>query len=530
MSVVGYADLHCHPMAHLAFGGIQDGRALFWGRPTDAVDQALPCCTAAHDVWKGGGILPRFTEHEGPAFDGFDSFVSWPRPTTVIHQQMYVDGVKRAFRGGLRLMVASAVNNELLADMYHRRGVDSTDDAAITAQLAGMRALAEREADWMAIVTSAAEARAVMESGRLAVVLGIEVDSIAGGPMRREGQLDPARAAEVVETWWQRGVRSIIPVHLTDNALGGTAIFDDRFNLSNHYLHSKWASDLPEPWFYDAEAAGDVEFLLGGNRDNDILIQLYGKGYPSYVKRLGASGHVNRRGLSEAGEAFVSAMMDRGMLIDVEHMSSHCFDATLALAQGRNYPLISSHTSLRALAVPRPAGSLHVRGGAAESMRTDAQLQALAALGSVIGLGGHIGVIKDLNVDSSLGWARAYRHARELIGLDAIAIGTDMNGLAAAPGPRFARDAQGALRPIALGDATRPIDYGADLVPIVQQALEQTALGRRRYDYNTDGLAHYGLLPDFTLDVALSIGAPESLRAFFNSAEALVTAWQRCEA
>ena len=54
MAIVGYADLHCHPMAHIGFGGLQNGRAFFWGMPTEPIDQALPCCTHAHDVLSGG--------------------------------------------------------------------------------------------------------------------------------------------------------------------------------------------------------------------------------------------------------------------------------------------------------------------------------------------------------------------------------------------------------------------------------------------------------------------------------------------
>jgi len=222
--------------------------------------------------------------------------------------------------------------------------------------------------------------------------------------------------------------------------------------------------------------------------------------------------------------------MDRGMLIDVEHLSSRAFDSTLAIARRRSYPLISSHTGLRALAVPRPPEALHVKGCSNEAMRNDQQLRALKDLGSVLGVGGHVGLIQDLSYDVSTGWAQAYRHAQDTLGFDAVAIGTDMNGLAAAPGPRFASDpaAPGGLRPLNPDDAVRPIRYGKDQIPIIKRALEQTAMGKRKYDFNTDGLAHYGLLPDFTLDVALSVGGKDALAAFFNSAEAVVKAWTTC--
>jgi microsomal dipeptidase-like Zn-dependent dipeptidase len=533
---IGYADLHCHPMSHLGFGGQRDGRGFFWGSPTEPIAQALPCCSPAHDLWKGNGILPAFTEHESPAFDGYDTFSSWPRHTSVIHQQMYLEAIHRAYRGGLRLMVASAVNNELLADLYWSNRVDSRDEPAIQRQLAAMRALAAQCSDWMNIVTSPEQAKATLEAGKLAVILAIEVDSIAGSEQRRDGQLSPEQAQAVVEQWWTAGVRLINPIHLVDNALGGTGIYDDRFNCSNHYLLSKWANDSPKPWFWEVEeasgAASDVEFLLSVNPSNNLLIQLYGQGYPSYVKTVSRKGHVNRRGLSDGGKAFLTAMMGKGMLIDVEHMSSHSLEDALTLAEPRGYPLVSSHTGLRSLAVKRTPGELFTPGCANEAMRSDVELQRLKALGSVLGVGGHVGTIAELSQDVSRGWAIAYRHATENLGFECLGIGTDMNGFATAPGPRFVRDdAQPTgVRAIDSSDPVRPIAYGRDFIPMVQQVLEQTALGAKSFNYNLDGLAHYGLLPDFTLDVALSLGGPETLRAFFSSADAVVEAWTTCVA
>jgi microsomal dipeptidase-like Zn-dependent dipeptidase len=536
MSVVGYADLHSHPMAHLAFGGMRGERAYFWGEPTGSLAQALRDCSSAHSFLHGGGLLPQFTPHEKPGFDGYDTFASWPKHTSLLHQQMHVAGIQRAFLGGLRLMVASAVNSELLADMYHGPGIDSSDETAIAAQLQGMRAMADACSAWMQIVTTPGEARAVMEAGKLAVVLAIEVDSIAGEAMRRDGQLDPAAASGLVQKWWNAGVRMLNPVHLVDNALAGTAIYDDRFNLENHYLLRKWSHHEPQPWFYAAEAVAgdlsDVRFLLGGNPESALLINLYNQGYPTYIKQLGRTGHANKRSLSAAGVAFIEAMMDHGMLIDVEHLSSHALDRVLSLAQNRSYPLISSHTLLRALAVRRPDSSLYVPGCATEAMRSDRQLRALGKLGSVLGVAGHVGPIAGLSSDTSRNWARAYRHAHDTLGMPAVAIGTDTNGLAQAPGPRFRHDpsSPNQLRPLDPADSVRSIRYGEDLIPQVKRTLERSALGKRHFDYNTDGLAHYGLLPDFTVDVALSLGGEESLAAFFHSAEAFVEAWQRCVA
>lgn len=533
---IGYADLHCHPMAHLSFGGDRNGRALFWGNPTKALPLALPCCTPAHSFWNGAGlsrVLPWFAEHEF-FHEGFNRFRSWPHPRSRIHQQMYVSQVHRAFTCGLKLLVASAVNNELLADVYHRDKRYSGDDLAIEEQLKGIRSMADENATWMTIVQSPGEARGAIDAGKLAIILGIEVDSIAGPEMRREGQLEPQEARQIVDRWWQKGVRLINPIHLADNALGGTAIFNDLFNCLNHYLTRKWTPYLPEP-FYEVDQASKtsgIEFLLSAT--NSLLVSLYSffEGqYPSYIKKVGDVGHINAHGLSSAGEAFIRAMMEKGMLIDVEHMSSRALARTLEIAECEEYPLISSHTAPRAMAVPREESEPITPGCGTEAMRSDEELERLRRLGGVLGIGGHVGIIKHLKYDASRSWAAAYHHALEL-GFESVAIGTDMNGFAEAPGPRFELDNQlpTGLRNIDPSDNLRPVRYGKDHIPRICKLLEQTALGGKKYDFNVHGLAHYGLLPDFTVDLALSPEGKENIGAFFNSADALVAAWSRCAA
>lgn len=130
MTITGYADLHCHPMSHLGFGGPRAGGLDSLGKPTDAIDQALPCCKVAHAPLGRGGVVPSLTEKEHPNFDGYDTFESWPRFSTVIHQQMCRTASGARFESGLKLIVASAVNNEMLADLYDNGyPVDSSDEA-----------------------------------------------------------------------------------------------------------------------------------------------------------------------------------------------------------------------------------------------------------------------------------------------------------------------------------------------------------------------------------------------------------------
>jgi hypothetical protein len=56
--------------------------------------------------------------------------------------------------------------------------------------------------------------------------------------------------------------------------------------------------------------------------------------------------------------------------------------------------------------------------------------------------------------------------------------------------------------------------------------------GNREYDYNLDGLAHYGLIPDMLQDVSNQLRAQKKgdvrdLRALFHGADDYIRAWDR---
>jgi len=86
---------------------------------------------------------------------------------------------------------------------------------------------------WMQIAYSPEEARKIIAENKLAVILGMEVDSL--GNWRRltdldklcGGNLERARELIGLELDWLYGlgIRQITPIHLTNNAFGGTAIY-----------------------------------------------------------------------------------------------------------------------------------------------------------------------------------------------------------------------------------------------------------------------------------------------------------------
>src|SRR5450756_2176885 len=163
-------------MAHTSFGG-----NAFWGKVYDAehpgedgLPYALASCEPIH-----GGLVDINPEFGHPAGGGWPEFIIWPRFTTLVHQQAYVDWLYRAYQGGLRLISCLAVNNELLASKTNP-GMPHDDRSAIQIQIAGMKQMAAfidaqsggKGRGWLQIVYSPEEARQVIADNKLVVVLG----------------------------------------------------------------------------------------------------------------------------------------------------------------------------------------------------------------------------------------------------------------------------------------------------------------------------------------------------------------------
>ena len=59
--------------------------------------------------------------------------------------------------------------------------------------------------------------------------------------------------------------------------------------------------------------------------------------------------------------------------------------------------------------------------------------------------------------------------------------------------------------------------------------LTRSVAGRRDFDINLDGMAHYGMLPDFLQDLRNNGATPDQLAPLFRSAEDYIKMWERCE-
>ncbi len=489
----GFADLHAHLMAHLAFGG-----NAFWGMPYDPqhsgpndMEHALGSCQPLH-----GGLMNVNPEFGHIAGGGWPDFVIWPRFTSIIHQQAYIDWIYRTYQGGMRLVSCLAVNNELLANKSHS-DQPMDDKSAIQIQVNGMKAMVDfvdaqaggPGLGWMQIAYSPEDARKIIADNKLAVILGVEVDSL--GNWRRiadlekmcQGDLERARELIGLELDWLYGlgIRQITPIHLTNNAFGGTAIYLRFLETVNFFITGeKW--EVQDAWEsgvrYRLDQDGvdlvnGVERTVVGTgglqrRQRRTLVDhipgIHSLFNPAADPRVGG-GHANIRGLNQYGVVLLQEMMRRGLIIDVDHMSEKATDTALRMAEENNYPVICSHSWFRDLLFSGETefdtvkhehyGTSDVHKVAHEAGKRGDQIERIGRLGGVVApilFQGDIAGLRRCMPDlatkipepcasSSTSWAQAYLYAVAKMGGRGVAIGSDINGAADLPGPRFGTSA-----------------------------------------------------------------------------------------
>jgi len=549
--VFGFADLHCHTMAHLGFGG-----HLLAGFPDGPIEKALSRCDIfPHGNWgtgsfgRGWSLVQLLIEGgvgHGPC--GHESYANWPTFHTMAHQQVFVDWLARAHAGGLRLLCSLAVNNELLAEQF---GHPDSDESSIEKQMRGLRQFTQKHAEWMGLALSASEARRLIAAGKLAVVAGVEVDSLDSllghrASLNRES-LPLERVPRILQWLREQGVRMVTPLHLANNSFGGTAIYDDKFNLLNHYLRGR---------FIDVEGHPGVRFRLGEGLDFQTRSAVmyyelkYRAHYPkNYTLNAPGHGHANRLGLTPAGECFLNEAIRQGFLLDVDHMSERATDAALALAEQARYPVCSSHSSFREQALEPHETSLKSKCSH-EAMKTREQARRILALGGMLAPITNQHELKDFAdgtvendcARSSKTWAQSYQYALSVlgeVGRGGVALGSDFNGLNQQPGPRYGPNAAYGLKEDERRKKRRPVQQRRQHMhpPLpytgtmyrTEAPFVRSRIGSREFDFNTDGLAHVGMLPDFIRDL-VHVGLTDAqMEPLFSSAEAFLRMWEACE-
>lgn len=564
--VFGFADLHTHQFGNLGFGG----KAVFG--PAYGNIQELVWCTDAHGPGGGFDFIgnsfvpvgkgPRL----GHLVGGFPQFDGWPRWDTGTHQTMFEDWLFRAHAGGLQLMVMLAVNNKDLCDMIGRapnRGC--SDEEAVNLQLNAayamqdhidLKALGEptpanpflateqlRRAQnaakgWYRIVTSPRQARAAIDKGQLAVVLGIEVDDLLdcpatelswpkniGSPIKNRKLCTESDVKNRLDALYKRGVRHLFPIHFVDNGFGGTALGHDIFNVLNQVHNGVW---------YEVENCSKpdapIEFRLEGI--TNPAITLFGIDVLRSVT-LPSGPHCNARGLTQLGRFLIDEMMRKKMIIDIDHMSQKMANDVLTKAEGIPYPVVSSHTGFIDLTKGNARNESQISGSALERVRK---------LGGMVSAILKQGKVEDLQntplpndcSNSSKSWASAFVYAAAQMKGGPVGFGSDLNAFFGAPTPRFGPEACQGEGLEQSGRISYPFKVmGREDIDFwnAGKSMSMSVIGEKTFDFNIEGLAHIGMLPDFFEDVKGIVGGNEiALYPLLRSAEGYLRMWERVEA
>jgi microsomal dipeptidase-like Zn-dependent dipeptidase len=553
-----------------------------------------------HDILKGDS-LGAGTGDLAKSNLGAPIFNGWPKWTSTTHQQAYYKWLERAWQGGLRLTTMLAVTNEALCRGSKRlKGTECTDsmdsiDQQIQAAKDFEAWIDEKHGGpgkgWFRIVRTPLQARQAIAKGKLAVVLGIETaemfnckfpidqcdvydapvyDGVTGevidyedfGYLQSCSFLDDTNSREAplpicteqyikdqVAKYYDMGVRHVFPVHNFDNAFGGSATWNSTIEIGNRVVEDHWWRTL------DCGDKG-YGFALGDffTAAQQILIAELGFGVSTGAPLRDEDASCNEFGLLPLGRILMRELMDKGMLIDVDHLSARAFDETLDLADARSYPVVATHVL---------SFDMHEQEIRHERMRTRAQLERIRDGGGMIAamlkddvqdtgnkgkkLMKSYGAVADDCRHSSKSFAQAYQYAVDLMQAP-VAMGSDFNGTAGHFGPRFGPEACGGAVdyiedignpfPAEVGDrrkersaqyrAGNMLRYPFTLDGFGQFEAQKT--GQRTFDYNFDGMAHVGLLPDFVADLE-AIGLPQRyLDALFGSAEEYIRVWERATA
>jgi len=183
------------------------------------------------------------------------------------------------------------------------------------------------------------------------------------------------------------------------------------------------------------------------------------------------------------GQYLVKRMMDKGMIIDPDHMSVAARNSTLDLIEARRYGgVVSSHS-----------------WSTPDSYRR------------ILKLGGVVTPIAEGSEEMVKEW-KTFRAERNPAYRYGIGWGADFNGFHKLGGPRAGAEKNPVVYPFKSWDG--------------KQTISKLTTGQHTWDVNTDGTANYGLFPDWLEDIR-KVGGNGIVRDFGRGAEAYLEMWER---
>ena len=542
----GIVDTHSHILANFGFGG----GGVFHGSPFHrlGVEHAMMDCELFHGPegradflgWGfgsgqansselntnqlvallGTGMLPDPNHNT----DGWPTFSDWPSPRSSTHQTQYYKWLERAWMAGLRLMVQHAVSNEAMCDVtvdteFQPARYGCEDMLAVDRQLLEVREM-EKYIDaqsggpgegWFKVVESPQQAREVIADGKLAIVLGIELPNLFDCYLtRREGgpECDAEHIASELDFYYAQGIRVLFPNHKYDNAFTPGDGHRGIIELGNFVTTAHWSNyteDCPDvntvfdkgPVTFgglnqprdEYQAAAPNELIeFSTSPLNDLLP------YAMLLTEPELEGDWCQKGsLTDAGRTLIEGMMDRGMLIELDHLPRRSYLAAFDLLVAANYPALGTHGNTN-------NGALYDLGGVSKSGFRRCPDPAVP------------GAMFD-----------RFRQRRDMIAAagnyPAEGFGFDLNGFAGYASPRFSDSCTGQQNPVEYPFAS----YDGDIT------FTQPFIGQRQVDFNTEGMYHIGLLPELIEDARRTGVTDEDLEFIFRSAEGYIRMWELAE-
>lgn len=552
-------------------GKTQSSPALQGTCPAPTSSNREPACDGVL-IHGAGGVRDLInnvlSESFGHLVGGHPQFDGWPRWNNYTGQQVYYEWLKRAHDGGLRLMTMLAVNNEVLCGVSDQiRGYGCNDMPAVDRQIQAakdLEAFIDAQSGgpgqgWYRIAYSGAQARQIASQGKLAVVLGAEVPGIFG--CKKNAACTAASVKSELQRYYNLGIRHLFPTHIADNAFSGTALYTGAFDFVNKMISGDWwdagGCDPNSGIDFHLKHRDDIQDLARRAQSpawNDPIAwaaRWAGLTTQNAPPPVPAGGNCNNRGLQPLGQVLVDEMMRLGMIIDVDHQSGRALDAILQRAGQARYPAIAmGHTGFIETGVVGSTGETKRH----EGNKTRAQVEALRALGGLPGVILHQGGSKEIVQykrsdqtfvpfvcgNSSEAWAQVYLYGVERMqhastdrwpaDPTAAAFGSDFNGFAGMPAPRFGGEkCHGDFPDAYVGPGRLRVQYPFTTHGPSGTSMDKLQVGNKLFDINEDGLANVGLYPDYIEELKKIGVRSNEIDPLFNSAEAYIRMWERAE-
>jgi hypothetical protein len=463
--VYGYADAHMHWMGFELFGG--DWHC---GRPWHrwGAAYALPDC-AQYDQGTNGQVRAFLDgRNPGEPYDsaGWPTFGYWPNPDALAEESTYWKSIERAWLGGLRLLVVQFVDNEALCDLMTTKHLQCNDMNSVRVQNLDLEELQDY------------------------------VDAQYGGPGKGWLRIvtTPAQARRVINQGNLAVVKGIEVSHILDcGELEGVPQCDN----------AQVDAGLDE-----LKSLGITSFFPVHKFDNGFGGTKMDSGQIGYVVNAGnfdKTGHFWDAGpcsgpghdeeqLTTPPTALVASLIHQLIgttPLPVYGPAPHCNErgltdrGTYLINQmiDRHFILEIDHmdevTADDALNIVE---ARHYPG----LINSHGHWSSDPSIARILTVGGVAGFNKDPNLGTGLG--------------------SDVNGLANQPGP-----------------PSTPINY-----PFRSRDrrvyFDREPWGDRTFDINTDGVANYGLWPDW-IEGLRAAGHEVRLRTLFHSAEDYLEMW-----